>query len=986
MRSGPLPILSSLWLAACGLPACERALPVVPFQPAAELVYVSGGGGLGEPEQTGVVGSELPVAFTVEARDEHGNPVQGAAIHFEIVADQVNGKLLDASSVVSDAAGRAASRYQLGERVGENHVRAYAGGLEDQPVEFHPAGLHGSPHALRSDFVTPEAGVVSQPLAEPVVVEVVDLFGNGIAGIEVLFSASDGGRADPDSAVSDAAGQVSSTWTLGPESALAPDFQWLRASALELQPLEFTCQADHGPAVLVEIVAGDHQVSGLGAHFTLPLAVRLSDAFDNPIDGAEVAWTVVEGQAEISRSVDQEVATDGDGQVFRWLTPLALGAIRVEASYPGAAPATFSETCSDEVPHLVLVSPQSPAQAVAGGPLELTLRVEDQAGAPLEGWTVMCLADAALGETPGDFPVDQVLTDAAGLAVLTMILGPKAGAGLQWARCFVPAFPDDEVRLDVTGLADVPALLTALGGDGQSGSFGQPLPGPLMVGVQDRFGNPVPGWGVSWSSATGGTVTPNPSPTDGAGVAQGVARLGSDPGVPEQTFTAEASGHQLTFHAQGLGLLARMLEPACLWPGYPDPADPDPAATQVPFRLLGAGFEAGDLIVWDAAEAQELITPDQLLADEIQFSLGADRFLPGLEGELQVLVRAAAGGETAPLAFRLRRANPDSGQGVDQCTLYDGPSDAWSWVHCDTIALGAALYGQDGHHHLAAEQPDYALEQPGSVLDRSTGLVWARCPVGLGGADCEGGQLRPSTQAEALAHCADLSLDGADDWRLPTLVELLSLLDLGTQFPAADTAAFPGTPEACLWTREAYAPDAAQAHRVDFDGGGADYAPVAEPGTYARCVRAGFPADGARWLRSATTPAEPVVDDFQGGLTWQGCPAGRGGADCSAGSPLALDWAGALAHCEGLSWAGHDDWRLPQVKELASLLVLSLDWPAVDPALFPRTPATYAWSSTSKVGTFEDWAWRVGMGDGYIGAMTKSQSALTHVRCVRDAD
>jgi len=153
MRRGPLGLLYLTGLASLSLPACERALPVEAFQPVAELVYVVGGGGLGEPEQTGVVGSELPIAFTVEARDEHGRPVRGASIHFELVADQVNGKLLDASNVVSDAAGRAACRYQLGERVGENHVRAYAGGLEDQPVAFHPMGLHGSPHALLSDFV-----------------------------------------------------------------------------------------------------------------------------------------------------------------------------------------------------------------------------------------------------------------------------------------------------------------------------------------------------------------------------------------------------------------------------------------------------------------------------------------------------------------------------------------------------------------------------------------------------------------------------------------------------------------------------------------------------------------------------------------------------------------------------------------------------------------------------------------------------------------
>jgi hypothetical protein len=984
MRSGPLPLLSLLGLAALGPVACQRAVPVDIRAQAAELVYISGGSNQGDPDQTGVVGSELPSPFVLEARDAHGQPVWGATVHFEIVAGLQGGDLLDPESVASDSDGRVSNRYQLGQLVGENHVRAYLEGHTDQPIDFRPSGLPDAPSVLVAVDRPPETGVLGQPLPDPVVVAVVDRFQNGVPGVAVQFAASDGGQASPETAVSDGGGRVSSTWTLGLPA--AP--QSLTVSSGALEPLVLGCTAGQDAPAVLEKISGDYQLGSPHESLGSYLVVRVLDGHSNPVPLVPVTFRVIAGQADLTFSGESTYVEDTglDGQSSTSVTPLAYGQIQVEASAAGLSPVVFTATCTDAVPHLVLVSPASPAQAVVGGELELTLRVEDDQGTPMPDQMVMCLADAEMGETPGNFPVDEVASDAAGLAVLTMVLGPRAGAGLQWARCFLDAFPDDEVRLDVIGVADVPDLLTALGGDGQSGSFGQPLPGPLMVAVQDRFGNPVPGWGVSWSSATGGSVTPNPSPTDSAGVAQGVARLGSDTGVPEQTFTAEANGHQLTFHAHGLGLLARTLEPACLWPGYPDPADPDPAGTLVPFRLLGAGFEDGDVVVWDASGAREVVNPDLVSPGEIQFSMGADHFLAGLEGELGVAVRAAAGGETPPLAFRLQRANPDSGQGVDQCTQYDSPSDSWSWVWCNTIAPGAALFGQDGHHHLAAEQPDYALGQPDSVLDRSSGLVWARCPVGLGGAGCASGQLRPLTQAAALGQCADLSLDGADDWRLPTLVELHSLLDYGTQFPAADTDAFPGTPEGYLWTREAYAPDAAQAHRVDFDGGGADYAPVAEPETYARCVRAGFPAGGARWLRSAGSPTEPVVDDFQSGLMWQGCAAGRSGADCSTGSPLALDWTGALAHCEGLTWAGHDDWRLPQVKELVSILVLALDWPAVDPALFPRTPTNYAWSSTSKVGTFEDWAWRVSMGDGYVGAMTKTQTALTHVRCVRDAD
>src|SRR6185295_7572041 len=42
-------------------------------------------------------------------------------------------------------------------------------------------------------------------------------------------------------------------------------------------------------------------------------------------------------------------------------------------------------------------------------------------------------------------------------------------------------------------------------------------------------------------------------------------------------------------------------------------------------------------------------------------------------------------------------------------------------------------------------------------------------------------------------------------------------------------------------------------------------------------------------------------------------------------------WCGALAYCEGLTLAGHDDWRLPNVMELVSLVDYGRSQPAIEP-------------------------------------------------------
>jgi len=63
------------------------------------------------------------------------------------------------------------------------------------------------------------------------------------------------------------------------------------------------------------------------------------------------------------------------------------------------------------------------------------------------------------------------------------------------------------------------------------------------------------------------------------------------------------------------------------------------------------------------------------------------------------------------------------------------------------------------------------------VLDNSTGLIWTRDNV-------PGGRMNWKDAQEA---CAKLTLGGFSDWRLPTIKELLTLVDYGRHAPAIDS-------------------------------------------------------------------------------------------------------------------------------------------------------------------------------------------------------
>ena len=54
-------------------------------------------------------------------------------------------------------------------------------------------------------------------------------------------------------------------------------------------------------------------------------------------------------------------------------------------------------------------------------------------------------------------------------------------------------------------------------------------------------------------------------------------------------------------------------------------------------------------------------------------------------------------------------------------------------------------------------------------------------------------------------------------------------------------------------------------------------------------------------------------------LTWQGCSAGQMGESC-IGEVEKKSHPDAVTYCEGLTWGGFDDWVLPNIDELRSLI------------------------------------------------------------------
>lgn len=116
------------------------------------------------------------------------------------------------------------------------------------------------------------------------------------------------------------------------------------------------------------------------------------------------------------------------------------------------------------------------------------------------------------------------------------------------------------------------------------------------------------------------------------------------------------------------------------------------------------------------------------------------------------------------------------------------------------------------------------------------------------------------------------------------------------------------------------------------------------------------------------TSGNNTVVDQGTGLEWQ-----------KSDDAVARNWQDALAYCEDLSLASKADWRLPNIRELKSIVRESRYYPATDPA-FVSHSSNY-WSATSVAGHPVAHAWSVHFGNGDDNWYVKT--SRYRVRCVR---
>ncbi|MEI6806465.1 MAG: DUF1566 domain-containing protein, partial [Myxococcaceae bacterium] len=285
---------------------------------------------------------------------------------------------------------------------------------------------------------------------------------------------------------------------------------------------------------------------------------------------------------------------------------------------------------------------------------------------------------------------------------------------------------------------------------------------------------------------------------------------------------------------------------------------------------------------------------------------------------------------------------------TDSVSLSENPSISKSLTSSKTrtetqsrlSGLLAAWNASTGVYEDATNQIGRYRNSSGVVTDTFTGLQWEQTSSNST-MNCD----------QAVQYCIAATTGGFHDWRLPNNAELESLVDYTMNYHGpipGINGIFTGTPTSYFYsstplvgspTRQPWWISFGQTACYSGLLDSLEYTPGCAPSVgYVRCVRLPYHALPAERYRKTTD----TVTDTITGLIWQRVSTGGG-----------MTQTNAVTQCNSLSFPNFNSvWRLPTVKELATLVDYSVPYNGLmmDATAFSGEGAFWHWASTPVVG------------------------------------
>jgi hypothetical protein len=336
-------------------------------------------------------------------------------------------------------------------------------------------------------------------------------------------------------------------------------------------------------------------------------------------------------------------------------------------------------------------------------------------------------------------------------------------------------------------------------------------------------------------------------------------------------------------------------------------------------------------------------------------------------------------------------------------TIINDDAGGLNSTGASSLLGGLSAFGRDVNT-LTQDNGDGALgfsfasvNSGACIQDKVTGLTWQKnWPItGI-----------VYSGADALVDNANSTfLCGKTDWRVPTSNELLSLMNFSVPVNNPINADVLNsllsgdwmTGE--FWTSETMATATDNAWVVSpGQGGVVSFLAKTASTPFVRLVSGAKTAstcvDSAdRFIvsRNSTGTPDSTVYDSKSGLMWKQCTEGSEGAQCNLTSTVPFDTSRSEAATYIFNWlknvnanpatlgAGFSDWRLPSVKELASLVNRCSTSSRIDPTFFPNSMSVSYVTATKNVNDPSQF-WFVNFFDGTIAVGSATNKYIRLVR------
>ena len=414
--------------------AQKAQVTFIPAQ-AARIVKAPGDNG---DTQTWNVGTVLEKPFKVLVTDRFGNPLRNIPVTFNVVTGA--GMMVDNQPVYSDSAGIAQAFYRLGLNPGANLVQAVSSGLDGSPVNFSAIGTQ--PQQIKELVILGGNHLSGGPATElptALSVRLQDNFGWPIFGKKIKFEVllNNGVITSENPAESNMYGIASVAMRLGTSLGL----NTVLASVVDLPSVsavfyDTTKVVPGSGASLIQSIAGGNQYGGVGQMLPVPLTVRVTDDYNNPVPGISVSFTVIEDQTvqSVGRLEGGVKAlartTDAQGLAGVYYTlgqQTGLNKVRVRSAGLSPEFVDFMLYGQAGSPHTIRKHSGDNQTGEMDRILlkPLTVRVFDRMGNPAQGGAVSFVVLSGGGTIIEPQPV---LSDGEGYATVHWRLGPRPNA------------------------------------------------------------------------------------------------------------------------------------------------------------------------------------------------------------------------------------------------------------------------------------------------------------------------------------------------------------------------------------------------------------------------------------------------------------------------------------------------------------------------------------------------------------------------------